>query len=125
MIFFHDNESSEARYAKDRFEECILLFYSEEEKEKFKNYAISKWGSRDKYLKDIHIPYMELPDSYRPKAFKEDYENMLKAWKRVLFQSKSLHPLLCYGAYINSLSYVLQRVASNLPSGKCWSYVKI
>lgn len=34
----------------------ILLFYSEEEKEKFKDYVISKWGSRDKYLKDIHIP---------------------------------------------------------------------
>ena len=30
-------------------------------------------GIRDKYLKDIHIPYMELPDSYRPGAFKEDY----------------------------------------------------
>ena len=55
----------------------ILLFYSEEEKEKFKDYAISKWGSRDKYLKDIHIPYKELPDSYRPEAFKEDYENAL------------------------------------------------
>ena len=34
-------------------------------------------GIRDKYLKDIHIPYMELPDSYRPGAFKEDYENAL------------------------------------------------
>ncbi|HJC63066.1 MAG TPA: ATP-binding protein [Candidatus Blautia merdavium] len=75
--FFYDNENSEARYAKDCFEECILLFYTEEEKEKFKDYAISKWGSRDKYLKDIHIPYMELPDSYRPEAFKEDYENAL------------------------------------------------
>ena len=34
-------------------------------------------GIRDKYLKDIHIPYMELPDTYRPEAFKEDYENAL------------------------------------------------
>lgn len=75
--FFYDNESAEARYAKERFEDCILIFSTEEEKKNFKAYAISKWDDRDEYLNAIHIPYMELPDSYRPDAFKEEYENAL------------------------------------------------
>lgn len=75
--FFYENESDEARYARERFEECILLFSSEEEKKNFKEYAVSKWLEREKYLKDVHIPYMEVPDTYRPDAFKEEYENAL------------------------------------------------
>ena len=55
---------------------CIDIF-SEEEKSAFKSYAISKWRNRDEYLKTIHMPLMELPESYRPDAFKEDYENAL------------------------------------------------
>ena len=58
---------------------------------------ISKWGSRDKYLKDIHIPYMELPDSYRPEAFKEDYENAL-IFKKLLDEFRTYGPMSRFSA---------------------------
>jgi len=75
--FFFDDESEEARYARERFEECILIFLTENEKNNFKTYAISKWEDRDKYLEEVCIPFIELPDTYRPEAFKEEYENAL------------------------------------------------
>lgn len=75
--FFFDSESEEARYAKERFDECILLFTSEAEKENFKRYAILKWSERQNYLETICLPYMEVPDTYRKDAFKEEYENAL------------------------------------------------
>jgi len=73
--FFFEHDSDEARYARVRFEECILLFVSEEEKANFKEYARDKWTEREKYLTNISIPYMELPDTYREDAFMEEYEN--------------------------------------------------
>ena len=75
--FFYDNRSEEARFSRERFEECILIFFSEEEKNAFKTYAISKWEDRDNYLEGIRLPIMDLPDSYRTDAFKEEYENAL------------------------------------------------
>lgn len=75
--FFFDQDSHEARCARDRFEECILIFSSEAEKANFKEYAISKWSEREKYLEDISVPFMEVPETYRPDAFKEEYENAL------------------------------------------------
>ncbi len=75
--FFFDYDSHEAEYARERFEECILLFSSEEEKANFKEYAISKWSERQSYLEDVRLPYMELPHTYRENAFKEEYENAI------------------------------------------------
>ena len=42
--FFCDYDSHDAMYARDRFEECILIFVSDTEKENFKDYAASKWS---------------------------------------------------------------------------------
>lgn len=64
-------------YARDRFEECILIFVSDTEKENFKDYAASKWSKRQDYLEDVRLPRMELPGVYREDAFKEEYENAL------------------------------------------------
>lgn len=75
--FFYDYDRREAEYARERFEECILLFSSETEKAGFKEYAISKWSERQKFLEEIRLPYMELPDIYQEDAFKEEYENAL------------------------------------------------
>ena len=55
--FFFDYDSHEAGYAKARFEDCILLFSSEEEKANFKEYAISKWSDRQNYLEEVRLPY--------------------------------------------------------------------
>lgn len=75
--FFCDYDSHEAMYARDRFEECILIFLSESEKESFKEYAASKWSERQSYLEDVILPHMELPQGYCKDAFKEDYENAI------------------------------------------------
>lgn len=86
--FLCDNESHEALSARGKFEECILIFFSEEEKEDFKKYAADKWIERQKYLEDEQLPYMKLPKSYRQDAFKEEYENaivlrkMLKEYRK-------------------------------------------
>ena len=47
--FFYDYDSHDAMYARDRFEECILIFVSDTEKENFKDYAASKW-SKDRII---------------------------------------------------------------------------
>lgn len=75
--FFYDYDSHDAMYARDRFEECILIFVSDTEKENFKDYAASKWPKRQDYLEDVRLPRMELPGVYREDAFKEEYENAL------------------------------------------------
>ena len=75
--FFYDYDSHDAMYARDRFEECILIFVSDTEKENFKDYAASKWSKRQDYLEDVRLPRMELPGVYREDAFKEEYENAL------------------------------------------------
>lgn len=75
--FFGDYDNDEAMYARDRFEECILIFSSEAEKESFKEYAASKWSERQNYLNDVILPHMELPQDYCEDAFKEDYENAI------------------------------------------------
>ena len=75
--FFCDYDRHEAMYARDRFEEIILIFLSDEEKENFKEYVATKWSERQNYLEDVQLPYMELPSTYRGDAFKEDYENAI------------------------------------------------
>lgn len=75
--FFFDYDNHEAVYARERFEECILIFSSDAEKFNFKEYADAKWSERQKYLEDVHLPYMEVPDTYRKDAFKEEYENAI------------------------------------------------
>ena len=81
--FFYEGRNYEEVIARDKFEECILIFYSAEEMKDFKNYAASKWAERDKYLENLHIPYIPIPEGYRENAFKEDYENAL-VLKRML-----------------------------------------
>ena len=75
--FFCDYDSHEAMYARDRFEEIILIFLSDEEKKIFKEYVSTKWSERQNYLEDVRLPHMELPSTYREDAFKEEYENAI------------------------------------------------
>ena len=77
-MFTNDGE----KYAREKFEECILLFSSSKEKENFTKYAVSKWANGKGYLKDVYLLYMELPDNYRENAFKEEYENAMRSEER-------------------------------------------
>ncbi len=53
-MFTNDGE----KYAREKFEECILLFSSSKEKENFTKYAVSKWANGKEYLKDVYLLYM-------------------------------------------------------------------
>lgn len=75
--FFYEDRGSDEAWARERFEQCVLTFYSEEEKHNFKKYAASKWGEREEYLKNIHVPSITLPESYNADVIKVDYENAL------------------------------------------------
>ena len=75
-------------YAREKFEECILIFSSNEEKENFKEYAVTKWAERQNYLEDVRLPHMELPSGYREDAFKEEYENAI-VLKKMLDEYRS------------------------------------
>ncbi len=86
--FFCDYDSHDAMRARDRFEECILIFVSDTEKENFKDYATSKWSKRQDYLEDVRLPHMELPSGYREDAFKEEYENAI-VLKKMLDEYRS------------------------------------
>lgn len=86
--FFCDYDSHEAMYAREKFEECILIFSSNEEKENFKEYAVTKWAERQNYLEDVRLPHMELPSGYREDAFKEEYENAI-VLKKMLDEYRS------------------------------------
>ena len=89
--FFYEDDNSEERYAKYKFEECVLIFDSEEEKSNFKNYAKSKWPKRKKYLDFVKIPHIESINNYRIDVFKENYENaiilnnMLKEYRSLVY----------------------------------------
>ena len=87
--FFVDYKSHEAVYANDRFEECILIFKSNLEMKEFKEYARKKWEERSNYQKNIHVPYMKLPEDYVKDVFKEEYENAL-ILKRMLNEYRTI-----------------------------------
>ena len=75
--FFCDYDSHDAMCAREKFEECILIFSSETEKENFRQYASDKWSERQDYLENVHLPPMEVPDVYREDAFTEEYEDAI------------------------------------------------
>lgn len=79
-VFLYNHEySGDARIARRKFFESILIFKNCQEREEFKLYVISSWEKeKDRYKEKIHIPY--IPDrieGYRKNAFKEDCENVL------------------------------------------------
>lgn len=75
--FFYDNRNYEEKFARDKFEECVLVFLSEEERLGFKAYAISKWDQRKEYLKGVSVPIIQLSERHNSNVYKEDYENAL------------------------------------------------
>lgn len=75
--FFYDSYSDEETIARERFFEVVLLFKDKEERSKFKSYIIENWDNKDRYKKDIIIPYIPNIQGYKEGAFLEEYENAL------------------------------------------------
>ena len=74
--FYYEDDGDEARFAHNRFEECILIFENKEEQILFKEYVRSRWDEKKDFEEDIVIPYMEQVPGYNMDAFKEQYKNV-------------------------------------------------
>ena len=74
--FYYEDDGGEARYSHDRYEDCLLIFYSSEEHEAFKAFVRENWSKRDQYLENIWIPYIEQIQGYNMEAFREEYRNV-------------------------------------------------
>lgn len=77
--FLYKNEfSGDARFARNRFLESVLIFDNEVERLDFKSYVIAHWKEdKVKYKNQIQMPYVpQLQENYKEDAFKEECRNI-------------------------------------------------
>ena len=74
--FYYKDDGDEARFAHNKFEECILIFENEEEHQLFNDYVKIHWSNQEVFENDIFIPYMEQIPGYNMEAFKNQYKNV-------------------------------------------------
>lgn len=73
--FYYHPDGDDQTIAHDKFMKCILVFDTENEKEKFKKFVLWNWGSKEEYSKNIWIPHFERIEGYNMDAIKEEYLN--------------------------------------------------
>lgn len=73
--FFDNLKSSDQIIAHDKFMNCVLIFDTDIEKEKFKEFVFSNWKNKQYYYKDIYLPYLEEIEGYDMDKIKEEYLN--------------------------------------------------
>ena len=78
-FLFINEYSDDARIARSRFLESILVFENEAERQEFKYYVEEHWETdRTKYENQIHMPYIpQLEGGYKKDAFKDECRNIL------------------------------------------------
>lgn len=87
--FYYNPEMGNQRIAHDRFMECILVFDSMTEKDKFKAYVKENWENRNNYNKNIWLPSLEEIQWYNIDVLREEYlnsqtlQNMLKEFRKL------------------------------------------
>ncbi|MDD2371132.1 MAG: ATP-binding protein [Firmicutes bacterium] len=74
--FYYEADGDDETIAHDRFEECILFFDSEDEKESFKKYVLQKWDNKEQYTKTIILPYFQKIKGYKMEVLEEQYQNV-------------------------------------------------
>ena len=74
--FYYEPDGDEETYAHRCFEECILIFNSEEEKIAFERYVLDHWNINDDFFDGIHIPRMEPIEGYIMEEFEKEYRNV-------------------------------------------------
>lgn len=85
--FYYHPDGDDQTIAHDKFMKCILIFDTENEKEKFKDFVLWNWDSKEKYSKDIWTPHFEEIEGYNMDIIKEEYlnsqilQNMFNTWK--------------------------------------------
>lgn len=74
--FYYEDDGDEARHAHDEFENCILIFETEEEHRRFNTFIYNNWHKKEEYSKGIWMPYFEEIDGYNMDVIKEEYRNV-------------------------------------------------
>ena len=88
--FYYESDGDEETAAHDRFEECIIIFESEHEKESFKKHITNKWTRcKDEFSKNILLPHFPKIKGYKMEEFKKQYYNM-QILKRMLIEFRKL-----------------------------------
>ncbi|WZL75052.1 ATP-binding protein [Clostridiaceae bacterium 35-E11] len=90
--FYYVPDGDEETTSHNRFEECVLIFESENEKELFKNYVIKNWANKENFSINIWLPHFPEIDGYIMEEFKKQYYNvqilkrMLSEFRRTFIQ---------------------------------------
>jgi len=83
--FYYEPDGDDETISHNNFEECILVFESEDEKEAFKNYALCIWKDKDQFSKDIWLPHFPQIEGFIMKEFEKQYSNV-QILKRMLVE---------------------------------------
>lgn len=81
--FYYEPDGDEETHAHRCFEECVLTFESEVEKEEFNKYVVEHWDEKDIFSDGIHIPYMPPIEGYKMEVFEKEFRNV-QILKRML-----------------------------------------
>lgn len=73
--FYYHPYGDDETIAHDKFMDCILLFETNDEKERFKNYVFYNWNNKEEYSSNIWMPYFEEIEGYNMDVIKEEYRN--------------------------------------------------
>lgn len=87
--FYYEDDGDEAKHAHDKYEDCILIFDSQNEHEHFNSYAKENWSRKEDYSEGIQIPYIEQIPGYKMEVFKERFRNV-QILKRMLDEFRQI-----------------------------------
>lgn len=86
--FYYEPDGDEETYSHNKFEECILIFKSFNEKDEFEKFVVDNWKKKDKYERNIYMPYFPEIEGYNMETIKKEYKdvqilkNMLKEFRK-------------------------------------------
>lgn len=88
--FYYEPDGDDETISHDKFQECILIFESENEKEEFKNYVLINWGYKKQFEKDIWLPHFPEIKGYIMKEFEKQYRDV-QILKKMFDEFKGLY----------------------------------
>lgn len=74
--FYYEPDGDEETHAHNCFEECLLIFESEDEKLSFEEYVEKNLYRTEMQMDNIHLPYFPDIDGYIMDEFKKEYRNV-------------------------------------------------
>ena len=86
--FYYHPDGDDETIAHDKFMEYVLVFDTDCEKERFKEYIKHNWENKQNYSDNIWLPYFEEVDGYNMDVIKEEYLNS-QILQRMLFEFRN------------------------------------